>query len=579
MASSNKTKNIGLNYWSGTDRAKRTDFNNDNKTIDDFFTTIMDDILTTGVVEGGLVKENTNNDLSVNVEALIAYGEGVRLYTNSERTVDCSKDVDGNSTAVITDGNEKWISLYVTKEEGETIFEVYQGTEAAAGSAEKPSIKTGGRVLLADILLTYGQTEILDNDIDTERREKVTDKFAAGYIKTIDSDVVITVGPSGDYNSINEALEHASLYYPRYKKEGLMVEIRLLSGFVMKEQVLIENIDLGYIIITSEDDEVTISRQHLTKHFAEQPSNLTDETNYQDPDEVHVFNVPAFGANNNATLPIINVLFNMDDTGDYEGRNAFSVANNSRIYIMPYKGCINAGENGIYVTQGSWAVAYRANFDNAGRNLTHEDATGHLSGALCFRGSWMNLRQATVTNASRDGIYLGSSSVVDAWGADFSGAGRHGIFCYSNGRINASEATITNCGVNSVYGKGNAHIEVGFDYKNLPDLSGAGENGILAKDNAIINANHAIIKNCGLRGVRATRGSIINVYNASITNNGSEGIYASSGSRVNCVNADVSGNTGVDIRIDGGSIVSAFGTTGTVSETENEITNAGIIFR
>lgn len=173
MASSNKTKNVGLNYWSGTDRAKRTDFNNDNKAIDDFFTTIMDDILTTGVVEGGLVKENTNTDLSVNVEALIAYGEGVRLYTNSERTVDCSKDVDGNSTAVKTDGNEKWISLYVTKEEGETIFEVYQGTEAVAGSAEKPSIKTGGRVLLADILLSYGQIKIFDNAIDHKRKINV----------------------------------------------------------------------------------------------------------------------------------------------------------------------------------------------------------------------------------------------------------------------------------------------------------------------------------------------------------------------------------------------------------------------
>lgn len=205
MASSNKTKNVGLNDWSGNDRAKRTDFNNDNKAIDNFFSKIMDDLLTTGVVEGGKVKENTDTDLSVNVEALLAYGEGVRLYTNSERTVDCSEDVEGDSTEVETDGNEKWISLYVTKEEGDPVFEIYQGTEAAEGDAEKPDIEEGERVLLADILLSYGQTEIAENDISNSRKQEAD-------FNAFDKDIVFNL-VTGFHSK-----EKRKEYIPNFKK-------------------------------------------------------------------------------------------------------------------------------------------------------------------------------------------------------------------------------------------------------------------------------------------------------------------------------------------------------------------------
>lgn len=43
MASTNKTQNLNLNQWIGTDKPKRTDFNHDNSMIDNICGTHMND--------------------------------------------------------------------------------------------------------------------------------------------------------------------------------------------------------------------------------------------------------------------------------------------------------------------------------------------------------------------------------------------------------------------------------------------------------------------------------------------------------------------------------------------------------
>lgn len=44
MSSTNKTENLNLNQWAGTDRPQRVDFNEDNRLIDEAFTAHINDM-------------------------------------------------------------------------------------------------------------------------------------------------------------------------------------------------------------------------------------------------------------------------------------------------------------------------------------------------------------------------------------------------------------------------------------------------------------------------------------------------------------------------------------------------------
>jgi hypothetical protein len=416
---------------------------------------------------------------------------------------------------------------------------------------------------------------------------------------TIKSDLTITVGSGGDYPTINAALESLYTRYPQYKQNGIRVEIKLLSGFVMAEQVLIEGIDLGFVTITSEDMQVTISREALTIPF-----NLIHEPS--------MTAYPAFGGRGNATLPIIDVLFYMDVTGSGSERHGFFVSDNSELLIKPGKGCRNAGGNGLYAINGSRAIAYEGVFDSS-----------ISTGVRCFRGSFISIRRANVSNCGACGIYLGSTSEVEAREANFSNAGEHGIWIYGGGKINASYADISGCAGDAIHAtQGSTVVAI------EADLSGAGECGIRAANSSKVEAREATIQTAGTKGVYAEtlsevnvtlatitdctqegiyalgasrinaqsatitgcggigavtseRGSTVNVNSATINNNAGYGLFANRGGNINADEADCSNNNhaSYDIRVSRGSIVSAYNTQGRLSITENTITADGIIFK
>lgn len=151
-----------------------------------------EDLIGEGLLYGGDVTPNDPEDMTVLASTLLGYGvNGTRIETSSQENVDCSEDVNGNTTAVENSGNEKWISVYVdfdwnktdarTDGNGDVIyydwqtsfkFEVVQGSEASAGGATKPAVRHDGSILLADILLDYGQTQIFAGDIDESRKQE-----------------------------------------------------------------------------------------------------------------------------------------------------------------------------------------------------------------------------------------------------------------------------------------------------------------------------------------------------------------------------------------------------------------------
>lgn len=144
-----------------------------------------------GVTAGGDVAENAGTpNLTVDVSgpASIYDQSGQRVNWTGTQDIDCSVDENSNPTAVTTPGNEKYLSLFAKfvrslsdarlDGEGASVFfdraesfqiNVAQGAESAA-PATPPTLR-GDEILLADIKLIYGQTQILNADISTTRRQ------------------------------------------------------------------------------------------------------------------------------------------------------------------------------------------------------------------------------------------------------------------------------------------------------------------------------------------------------------------------------------------------------------------------
>ena len=175
-----------------------------------------------GIQSQAIVTENSGTpNLTVDVSgpAEIRDQLGQRINWTPAQDVDCSVDESSNSTAVTTPGNERWLSVFAKFErtlsdprldgtgatvqfnraEGFTI-NVVQGAEAPISTAVRPALRAD-EVLLADVRLINGQTQILNSDIDTTRREDafvITDGasnvFRAGTSEGAIQEVVTALG-------------------------------------------------------------------------------------------------------------------------------------------------------------------------------------------------------------------------------------------------------------------------------------------------------------------------------------------------------------------------------------------------
>lgn len=147
-----------------------------------------------GIMSGLTVAESAPAALTVQVGGPgAAYDQGgQRCYVPGTQTVDCSVDSNGASTAVAVAGNTKIVSVFIkfaransdarttTETPPQNVyfvnnesfaFYVVQGAEDAAPAA--PALINDG-ILLADITRSYGQTQILNANISTSRRQDLT---------------------------------------------------------------------------------------------------------------------------------------------------------------------------------------------------------------------------------------------------------------------------------------------------------------------------------------------------------------------------------------------------------------------
>lgn len=387
---------------------------------------------------------------------------------------------------------------------------------------------------------------------------------------SIKNDIIITVGDNEDFSSLNQALEFLSLKRKQYGKNGVIkARIVIKTGFIMKEQILLDGVDLSWIEISSEDDEVIVQRESLSTLFSIDNGMSA---------------YPLFGAKKNSSLPMINVLFNMNETGSPTNRHGFFIADNSSVYIRPGKGCKNAGGMGINVINGSRALGFGGVFDGAKNH-----------GCSCFRGSYLNIRTGSAKNCGACGIYFGSSSKVVALGADFSGATEHGIWCYNLGQIDIRDGKVDNCGKYGIYAMHGTIISAGgisgtncylggvlaedgaFVELHGANISGStGGSGIVANTGARINATGATINNNKNDGATLTS-SYGNFANAIIEGNGRGGIWANRGSEVTADNCKATNGTDKAFKVTYSSVIKCPNSVGEFAIAQNTITTAGLI--
>lgn len=152
-----------------------------------------------GIVEGMVVTEKSGTpDLTVDVSGPgQSYSkQGERIAFSSGQNHDLSVDDGAVSTAVAAPGNARIVSLFITFDrllsdpriDGNSLtvfhlrdesfaFSVVAGAEALSGTEVPPALDPN-KILLADVTLLFGTTQIFNADIDTSTTTRREDAYA-----------------------------------------------------------------------------------------------------------------------------------------------------------------------------------------------------------------------------------------------------------------------------------------------------------------------------------------------------------------------------------------------------------------
>lgn len=366
----------------------------------------------------------------------------------------------------------------------------------------------------------------------------------------------LTVGASGQFATINAAIEAAQGMKPRFKKGNTQCIISLKSGFVMQEQILLDGgIDLGWIRITAEDATVTIDETYITAALS------VNDSIY-----------PAFGAKNNSVLPTIGCQFKYID--NRTARDGFAVILGSKVGFLPGSGVTRA-RNAMKVLYSSEAYCYMEGLTigggGTGAGLTKGcDFSYAANRALHVAyNSRAGFARTNLSYSGGDiGVYVIWGSYVDCYQSDASHAAGTAFLSRDRSGLNCrqSNAAYSKRGFHALHnGYINARSEFDEGQTNDPwvgdGAKGCSEYGVLASNNSMIEAVQLNCDECtGSAGVSCVGSSIVNFLQGTTRNCTTRGVWAQQGSIVNANGANVSG-TPIGFNVDGCSNVAADGAT------------------
>lgn len=407
-----------------------------------------------------------------------------------------------------------------------------------------------------------GWTASLVIDASGKNQQQINDDIKS---KDIDYDKIVTVGSSGDYLSINEAIAHLSSFKPIYVQgdHELRAKILILSGHIVNEQININGIQLNWIDLSSEDAEVQVLRSGLTEK---------DDRWY------------SFIRCKNGSIPNIDVLFsisgavaNDESTGLY--------MNHSNGFINPYKGFKNAGSRNVDLTQSSTLCCARGIFTGAGvlnfRPATGStvfmqfaDVSGAPTGLSTSTGATVSAANLVVSNCSTGVIT--QCAVVDLTDAVFTNNTNYNL------RSTSSASSVQAAGITITGGQYGISAENGaLISADGGQISGQSIANLIATDGSNISAKSAKILG-GDNGVISSSGSTIVVTNAEINNNSTLSLYAQTGGHIIANSANYQKTVGTDSNKDavvsaGGKITAINGVGGNAQKPDVQTGNGIIV--
>lgn len=312
----------------------------------------------------------------------------------------------------------------------------------------------------------------------------------------------VTVGANGDFQTINAAIEYLSRKRPEHVTSGeIKAEIQLLSGYTMQEQVFVENVDLSWIVITSEASTVTIDRGSLTRRI-----------NVNQPPEFTIS--PAFACFN-GFLPIIDVLFVMNASGSASDQSGVFLDNGNCI-ILPGGGVTDTAFIGLCAINSSNVIANGTDFSRAGGK-----ANVYGDGFRIW-ASTLTATQSKADDAGDTGFNISMGSKANLNGAQANSCGHHNLLSTSSSIVSAREGIFRNALDDCMVAYAGGVIDARY-----ADVSGAVENyGVIATRSSYINIEGGTANDCGASGIAANRGSVVDATGATANNNGGHNVYA-----------------------------------------------------
>ena len=362
----------------------------------------------------------------------------------------------------------------------------------------------------------------------------------------------VTVGTNGQFQTINAALDFLALSRPKSLVNEGLCEINLLSGFTLREQILLDGgVDFGWVKITSEDETVLVDASAITVVFSELDS-IT----------------PLFGATNGSILPTIATLFDYSD--NTTAKDGVAVLNGSKVGFLPGSGVLHC-RNGLKVLYASEAYCYMPGLTIGGGGSGALAQVGvsfryALNRALHVAfGSRAGLARSDFRDSLGDVcVYVIWGSYVDLYQSSAKNSAGIAFHCRDGSGMNArqTEASYSLTGYHALHNsfinaRSKSEVTEPGDPWSGEGAKGCRRYGVLASNNCVVEAVQLNVDNCtGSAGISATGASVVNFYDGSAQNCSIRGIWVQQGSTVNANTANVS-NSVIGVEATEASIVSA----------------------
>ena len=316
----------------------------------------------------------------------------------------------------------------------------------------------------------------------------------------IDYDITLTVKTDGtaDFTTINDAIKHLSENYtPVYKNNGFKAIIEAQAGFIMKEQILIDGMDLSWITISTAEAsrEMLVDRDFLTTNFG---------TEY----DITAFPCLGVKKGGKITLDLIFdcqvVLGSGTDNDNKMGLIAFG--SGSSIQGINESGAIRCSDVGVYTRSGGTISAY---------NMTASSDSNY--GVHTRSGGTILANTMTASSDIRVGVYAHSGGTISAYTMTASSNSSIGVYANS-GTISAYNMTASS---DSDYG---VHARSGNISAYTMTVSSNSSIGVYANSGGNISALNMIASNTADSSTYLAMvlgGGMIKSYNGIWTNNGS----------------------------------------------------------